>query len=57
MLLGVALPGISRFEVQGSMLDVGCWMFGVQHKPSESNFPPYPTSGWSRGRSGQTLDI
>ena len=31
------------------MLDVGCWMFGVHHKPPEYKSPPAPPSGWSRG--------
>jgi hypothetical protein len=44
--------GWLRRAVRCWMLDVGCWMFSVRHKPSEHNSPPSPPSRWSGG----TLD-
>jgi hypothetical protein len=52
MWLWVAFSRLSRFEVRGSGFDVGCWMFGVQHKHLKYISPPAPPSGWSGG----TLD-
>ena len=49
-------PSSQCFQFPGfgcRLLVVGCWIFGVFHKPSEFNSPSAPPTGWSGG----TLDM
>jgi hypothetical protein len=48
----VSTPPPRNNSLRYTMLDVGCWMFGVHHEPIEYSSHSAPPSGWS----GDTLD-